>query len=115
MAALSTTLLVAGSVLSAGSSIAQGIGARKAANFATKQAEQQANDVLARSEEDVTRYRQDLGQLLGTQRTRLAASNVDLTQGSAAQVRDQTVGLFQSPRLTASAAPKPRNSCSMPS
>lgn len=30
-------------------------------------------------------------------------------------VREWTVGLFQSPTDVASAAPKPRNSCSMPS
>ncbi len=90
MGALTTTLLVASSLASAGSSLAQGRGMRNAANFATDQARRQAEDAIARGEEDVTRYKQDVAQLLGQQRTAIAASGVDVTSGTAADLRAQT-------------------------
>lgn len=84
---LLTAALVATSVAT---SVSSAIGSRKAANYATNQAANLARDAQARGEEDVTQYRTDLAQLLGRQRAVLAASNVDLTQGSAAQVASET-------------------------
>ena len=90
MGVLTTTLLVASSLASAGSSIAQGRGMRNAANFTTDQARRQAQDAIARGEEDVTRYEQDVAQLLGQQRAVTAASGVDVNTGTAADLKAQT-------------------------
>lgn len=90
MAALSTALLVGATAVGAAGQIAGGIGARRMAGDITAEGARLAADALARGEEEATRYRQDLAQLLGRQRTALAASNVDVTRGSAADVREQT-------------------------
>lgn len=76
--------------VSVASSVASARGQRKAANFATSQGARMANDAIVRGEEDVTTYRSDLAQVVGAARTAIAASNVDPTVGSAAQVQAET-------------------------
>lgn len=47
-------------------------------------AEQQAKDTMARGQDEEDAYRKHLAQLLGTQRTQLAGTGVDLSPGSSA-------------------------------
>lgn len=72
---------------SVASSVASGVAKRRAANFGTNEAARLAADATARGEEDVSAYRTDLAQLIGRQRTSMAAQGLDLTQGSAAGVQ----------------------------
>lgn len=72
------------------SSVSSAVGQRRAANAATDQAAQAAADARARGEEAVQSYNADLAQLLGRQRAVMAASGVDVGQGSAAEVRRET-------------------------
>ena len=82
-----TAALVTASVAS---SVAQGIGARKAANAATAEGARLAADARARGEEDVTRYRRDLDQIVSQQRVISAASGVDINSGTAGAVQKDT-------------------------
>lgn len=82
-----TAALTAASVAT---SVASGIGQRRAANFATKQGARMATDAKARGEEEVARYQRELAQLMGRQRTTLAAQGLALDEGSAAQVTADT-------------------------
>lgn len=90
MGALSSTFLIASAVLSAGSSVAGGVAQRRAARGAEREGRRLAEDALARGEEGVARYRDDLSQLLGAQTVGAAAQGIDPNQGSAAQIREQT-------------------------
>jgi hypothetical protein len=83
-------LAVASAASSIFGSISGGNAARRAANASVEEGDRLAEDAIRRGQETARRYQIDLGQLLGTQRARLAAANVDLNQGSAAMLRDQT-------------------------
>lgn len=87
MGFLTTALTVA----SVASSVANGIGQRRAANFSTSQGARMAADATARGEEEVARYQRDLAQLMGRQRAATAAQGLDVGQGSAADITADTV------------------------
>lgn len=87
---LVTGLVIAGTAISAASQVASAGAARAAANDAIKEGNRLAGDAILRGEEDVTRYAADLARFVGRQRAAAAASNVDATAGSAAQVIDET-------------------------
>lgn len=53
-------------------------------------ADQQAADARARGDEEASKVRRDGEQLKGLQRNRMAASGLDLSAGTAAEVVDQT-------------------------
>jgi|GEM_PF-4134276 len=88
MAALALTLIAAG--LSAGSQIAGGIAARRTARDTIAEGNRLATDARDRGLETERNYSLDLAQLVGQQRTGMAAQGVDLTQGSAAGVLSDT-------------------------
>lgn len=84
-------------LLMALSGIAQGVGSilggraqARAGRANYRAAKREAADVIARGEEEAERYQMDLSGLLGTQRTNIAASGIDVNQGSAAQIKAQT-------------------------
>lgn len=54
-------------------------------------AEVQAEDALARGDENVQRFKEQINQLLGKQRAALAASGVELGSGSAFQIQEDTM------------------------
>jgi hypothetical protein len=76
--------------LQAGSMVMGGIGSARAAGANRRFARQAANVELERGEEEAGIYRMRLNQLLGQQRTAIAGQNIDVTQGSAAQIRADT-------------------------
>lgn len=81
-----TAAMIATTVLSAGSQVAQGIAQRKAANASENDAARMAADAKARGEEEVARYRRELAQVVGRQRAATAANGVVLGRDSAGQV-----------------------------
>lgn len=83
-------LAAIGLALSVGSQLFGSVAGMRAAGANRRFARQQARDVLDRGEEDVVAYRRDLAQLLGAQRLGAAAQGIDVNQGSAAQIRQQT-------------------------
>lgn len=87
---LVTALVATSAALSIGGQVASGIGARRAAAAVRREGAAMADDALTRGEQDARRYGYNLAGLLGQQRAIMAASNVDASQGSAAQVRAQT-------------------------
>ena len=52
--------------------------------------EMMAADVETRGQEEIQAYQRQLSQVTGQQRVGLAAQNIDLTQGTAAQIAEQT-------------------------
>lgn len=85
-----STIMIAGAAISAGSQIAAGVGARRHARGVEREGERLADDARARGLETESNYRMDLAQLLGTQRTNMAAQGIDTTFGSAAALRAET-------------------------
>jgi hypothetical protein len=86
MALLETLLLV-----KAGSELISGSGSIRAAAAASREGRRLYRDAIERGEEAVDLYEMDLSRLLGAQRTILAAGQgLDVNQGSAAQLREQT-------------------------
>lgn len=89
MPLLETILLVSGGLNAAGQ-VVGGLGARRRANDVIREGNRLAQDALDRGERDAELYGMDLAQLLGTQRTNVAASGLDVNQGSALALREQT-------------------------
>lgn len=63
-------------------------------------ADVQARDAIARGAEEESKYRQGVRKLIGSQRTALAASNVDVGFGSAADVQADAAFLGELDALT---------------
>lgn len=85
----------------------QGKAARAEGDFAARQqsinaalAAMQANDALARGEEDVSRLKGETKQLQGAQRTAIAAAGIDASVGSAAEILRDTNYLGELDALT---------------
>lgn len=85
-----TAAILASTALSAGSQIQQGRAQARAARQNLQFSEQAAADVMERGQEDIATYRRQLSQVQGQQRVGLAAQGIDLTQGTAAQIAQQT-------------------------
>lgn len=74
-----------------GAAIVRGVLNWGAASRARREARRLARDATARGEEEVRRYNMELKQLLGQQRTQIAAQNVDVAYGDADRIRRETV------------------------
>lgn len=87
------TALMIGSAIAQGiGSVVSGFGSNKAAAATAREGRRLYRDRIAMGEEEVNLYEMDLSRLLGSQRTILAAGQgLDTEQGSAKQLRDQTV------------------------
>lgn len=83
-------LAIASAASSVFGSISGANAARRQANASIAEGDRLAEEAIRRGTEMARRYQVDLGQLLGTQRTRMAASGVDVTQGTAAAVAGET-------------------------
>lgn len=107
MAAFSTALLALSGLASLGQGVAGYAASQRNARATRKQgwfeaeqlgrnaafAEEQASDALKRGAEAEQRSRGETAQLRGTQRASLAASGVDITSGSAAELQGDTTEL----------------------
>lgn len=60
------------------------------ANYNAKVAEIQAQDAITRGNEEASKVRRQYAQMAGRQRAELAAKGLDLTEGTTADVIDQT-------------------------
>lgn len=87
---LVTSLVIAGTALQVGSQVSGAMGARRAANDAVTEGNRLAENAIDRGNEDARRYGMDLSRFVGRQRVAAAASNVDASTGSAAQVIAET-------------------------
>lgn len=85
-----TAALVASSVLQGAGQIQQSRAQARAARENRRFGEMMAADVETRGQEEIQAYQRQLSQVTGQQRVGLAAQNIDLTQGTAAQIAQQT-------------------------
>lgn len=93
---------VIGTALAVGGVLAQGYAANRQARhqasvqrFNAEQQRQEAQQVLRRGVEEESAAREQAEQLLGRQRTQLAATGVDIDSGSAAQIQQQAAQLAE--------------------
>ena len=87
---LPVALTVAGTALQIGGTIMSFLGGRRAANATQREGVRLGNEAIERGEEDVRRYTLNLNQVLGAQRTDIAAQGIDVNQGTAAMLRSET-------------------------
>jgi len=91
MAALTATVLsIAGLGLGIAGQVQQSRAQARAASANRRYAEMAAEDAEQRGEQEIVAYQRQLRQVTGQQRVGLAAQNIDLTQGTAAQISEQT-------------------------
>jgi hypothetical protein len=83
-------MMAASTVLSAGAQYQQGQVAKQVGRNNQIMAEYAAQDALRRGEEDAQKVRQQADQLKGRQRALMAAKGLDLTEGTPADILDQT-------------------------
>jgi hypothetical protein len=83
-------LALAATVFKLGADLFGAVGRRRAADRQFEFAKQMANDVIARGEREAEFATMDLSRLRGAQTTSIAAQGIDTTQGSAAQIAEQT-------------------------
>jgi hypothetical protein len=83
-------LALAATVVNLGANLFGALGRRRAADKQYEFAKQMANDVIARGEREAEFATMDLSRLRGAQTTSIAAQGIDVTQGSAAQIAEQT-------------------------
>ena len=88
------TLLTIGSIIWKGvSSVLGGNAAKSANDYNARVAEIQAQDALQRGKEDEALYRLGVKSLMGSQTADFAGQNVDVTSGTAVDVRADTAYL----------------------
>jgi len=92
MGAITTAVTLA---LQGGSMIAQSRAQARSARANRQFAQMAEQDVMTRGNEEVLAYQRELSQVTGQQRVGLAAQNIDLTQGTAAEIARQTQQIGQ--------------------
>ena len=83
-------LALAATLANLGADLFGAIGRRRAADRQFDFATQMADDVIARGEREAEFATMDLARLRGAQTTSFGAQNIDMTQGTAAQIAEQT-------------------------
>jgi hypothetical protein len=83
-------LAILATVASVGAQVFSGITANRMAGQQRRLANRTAADVERRGAFEVDRYQRQLAQVQGQQTVGLAAQGIDLTQGTAATIRQQT-------------------------
>jgi hypothetical protein len=83
-------LALAATIVNLGANLLGASARTKAAKQQQRFANQMAEDVLARGEREAEFATMDLARLRGAQTTAIAAQGIDVTQGSAAQIAEQT-------------------------
>lgn len=99
---LSLTAILAGTAVSARSSIMAGRAANQAGQYNARMAEMQARDAELRGQEAEARHRKDVSRLTGSQRAALAGQGVDVNDlgGSAMDIQTDTAYLGELDALT---------------
>lgn len=106
MAALTSILLAGAAVASAGvgvyNAVQQADAGKQESDFNAEQANRnarlantQADDAIARGDVEAKTLKSKIGQVVGTQRAGFASQGVDVNNGSAAQVQDDTRTLIE--------------------
>jgi len=93
-------LMVAGGVTSASGQYASGKANQELANYNARIADVQAEDALARGRESESIQRKRTKALIGTQRARFGAQNIEINDGSALDVQADTAYLGELDALT---------------
>lgn len=104
---LTGALLASQAILTVGQTITQAsaLSTQSAIDTSTAQineefSELQAEDAIARGEEDVVNFRKQVKTLIGSQRARLAAQGIDVESGSALEIQLDTAAIASEDVLT---------------
>lgn len=100
MAAIPIAMSLAGGMMGAQNARQQGAFQEAMAEQNAAYKEAAAQDAEKRGAVDADRYRRQVGQLIGTQRTGFAANGIDVNSGTAAEIQDDTAAFGEFDALT---------------
>lgn len=100
MAAIPIAISLAGGVMGAQNAKQQGAFQEAMAEQNAAYKEAAAQDAEKRGAVDADRYRRQVGQLIGSQRTGFAANGIDVNSGTAAEIQDDTAAFGEFDALT---------------
>ncbi|MFP5337511.1 MAG: hypothetical protein ACLGIW_03285 [Gammaproteobacteria bacterium] len=100
MAAIPIAMSLAGGMMGAQNARQQGAFQEAMAEQNAAYKEAAAQDAEKRGAVDADRYRRQVGQLIGTQRTGFAANGIDVNSGTASEIQDDTAAFGEFDALT---------------
>lgn len=100
MAAIPIAISLAGGMMGAQNARQQGAFQEAMAEQNAAYKEAAAQDAEKRGAVDADRYRRQVGQLIGSQRTGFAANGIDVNSGTAAEIQDDTAAFGEFDALT---------------
>lgn len=100
MAAIPIAMSLAGGMMGAQNARQQGAFQEAMAEQNAAYKEAAAQDAERRGAVDADRYRRQVGQLIGSQRTGFAANGIDVNSGTAAEIQDDTAAFGEFDALT---------------
>lgn len=100
MGATAGVMMIGGSLLTAQGQAAAGKANKQIADYNAQVAELQAEQALKRGREDESRLRLQTRQTAGSQRAALAAMGIDVDDGTAGQIQDDTTYFGELDALT---------------
>ena len=100
MEAIPIAMSLAGGMMGAQNARQQGAFQEAMAEQNAAYKEAAAQDAEKRGAVDADRYRRQVGQLIGTQRTGFAANGIDVNSGTAAEIQDDTAAFGEFDALT---------------
>ncbi|MHA6476191.1 virion core protein, T7 gp14 family [Stutzerimonas sp. KH-1] len=100
MAAIPIAMSLAGGMMGAQNARQQGAFQEAMAEQNAAYKEAAARDAEKRGAVDADRYRRQVGQLIGSQRTGFAANGIDVNSGTAAEIQDDTAAFGEFDALT---------------
>lgn len=100
MAAIPVAISLVGGMMGAQNAKQQGAFQAAMAEQNAGYKEAAAQDAEKRGAVDADRYRRQVGQLIGSQRTGFAANGVDVNSGTAAEIQDDTAAFGEFDALT---------------
>lgn len=100
MAAIPIAISLAGGMMGAQNARQQGAFQEAMAEQNAAYKEAAAQDAEKRGAVDADRYRRQVGQLIGEQRTGFAANGIDVNSGTAAEIQDDTAAFGEFDALT---------------
>lgn len=100
MAAIPIAMSLAGGIMGAQNARQQGAFQEAMAEQNASYKEAAAQDAERRGAVEADRYRRQVGQLIGSQRTGFAANGIDVNSGTAAEIQDDTAAFGEFDALT---------------
>lgn len=100
MAAIPIAMSLAGGMMGAQNARQQGAFQEAMAEQNAAYKEAAAQDAEKRGAVEADRYRRQVGQLIGSQRTGFAANGIDVNSGTAAEIQDDTAAFGEFDALT---------------